>query len=160
MIFCQDYIDLLFSVAKASTVRCSALKRQARCFAAVTTFERDRFQPGFGGENGAVLITRDQAQSDNAGEIIDCARDIRRGEGRMPGAFDLQHRQLPFLEFRFSLRKDRRHVYARAKVCELACALLASCARTAAFSSPSIGLERHTMMSPGLTGPTPSGVPV
>jgi len=26
------------------------LKRQARCFAAVAAFERDRFQPGFGGE--------------------------------------------------------------------------------------------------------------
>jgi hypothetical protein len=38
--------------------------------------------------------------------------------------------------------------------------LRSACARTAILSSPRTGLERQTMVSPGLIGPTPSGVPV
>src|SRR5262249_39601727 len=54
------------SLGDCGEIACGGdLKRQARRFAGVAALERDRFEPGFGGQDGAVLVTRDQAQSDN-----------------------------------------------------------------------------------------------
>jgi hypothetical protein len=53
-----------------------------------------------------------------------------------------------------------RPCYAGARTRSSSCTPPISWARTLMVSSPSTGAERHTMTSPGLTGLTPSGVPV
>ncbi|MGD0024761.1 MAG: hypothetical protein ABSC37_09070 [Xanthobacteraceae bacterium] len=71
------------------------LERQSRSLDGAAPFQHDRFQSGFGGENGAVLVPRGKAQPDDAGEIIDHPFDIGGRQRRMACTLDLQHGTSP-----------------------------------------------------------------
>src|SRR6202044_1974076 len=119
------------------------LERQPRRVDGAAALQHDRLQAGFGGEDGAVLFPRGEAQAHDAGEVIDGSLDVGRRQRRMAGPFDLKHGILPM---RAAQAGTRASLGTRP----------ASWARTAIFSSPSTGAERQTMTSPGFTGPTPS----
>ena len=95
--------------------------------------EHDHLLPDFGGEDRAVLLLGDEAQADDAGVIVELALEIGRGQRRVANSLDLQHGVPPYPP--------------------------GLCARTGTAISP-IGSILASIVSPGFTGLTPSGVPV
>jgi hypothetical protein len=67
------------------------LERQPLQQSALAALERNRFLPESGGEKGAVLALVDHGQTDDRGEIIELPLEIRRAQGRLADAFDLNH---------------------------------------------------------------------
>src|SRR5262249_42838961 len=130
----------------------------------LAVLEHDRLLPWLGRQDRAALLLDNDAQADDARVIVELALEIGRGQRRMPNSLDLQHRNSPRPECNRP-RAERLRVAtskSRAKSNRSRCSSVyppARWARTDTDISP-IGSIRASMVSPGLTGLTPSGVPV
>ena len=67
------------------------LERQARQIDLVAALERDRFEPGAGGEECLVLAALGHDQAEHVGVVIHLPLEIGRGEGGVAGASDVDH---------------------------------------------------------------------